>query len=402
LFGVISALTAATVGNAQPSSSAADGGGQWVGTWGAAPQLTETRNLPPTPGLASNTLRQVVHVSVGGRELRVRFSNAFGDGPVTIQEAHIALSAEGSAIKVESDRALMFQGKSSVVIPAGEMIISDPLNFELAPLSDVAVTIDFAEAPHDVTGHPGSRATSWLQPGDAISAADLPAAAKTQHWYILTGIDVPAGKSAAATVVAFGDSITDGHGSVTDKNNRWPDDLAKRLQANGETAGIGVLNEGIGGNCVVRGGLGPTALSRLQRDVLDQDAVRWMIVLEGVNDIGGSRGTNSTVAQNLIGAYQQIIDQAHARHIRVYGATILPFEGSMYFSPSHEAARAEVNDWIRTSGKFDGVIDFDAVTRDPANPSRLAAAADSGDHLHPGVHGYEMMARAIDLKLFAK
>jgi lysophospholipase L1-like esterase len=401
-FGVIGALMAVMAGCAQQASGAQDGGEQWVGTWGTAPQVTEARNLPPAPGLSSNTLRQVVHVSVGGKELRVRFSNVFGDGPLTIQEVHIALSAGGGAIKVESDRALMFQGKPAVSIPAGEMIMSDPLDFDLAPLSDVAVTIDFADAPHRVTGHPGSRATSWLQTNDAVSAADMTGAAKAEHWYILTGIDVPTGKSAAATVVAFGDSITDGHGSVTDKNNRWPDNLARLLQANGDTADVGVLNEGIGGNCVLRGGLGPTAMARLQRDVLDQDAVRWMIVLEGVNDIGGSRGTNSFVGQSLIAAYKQIIDQAHAKHIRVYGATILPFGGSTYFSPGHEAARTEVNDWIRTSGKFDAVIDFDAVTRDPAMPTRLAAAADSGDHLHPGVHGYELMAGAIDLKLFAK
>jgi lysophospholipase L1-like esterase len=399
VFAVIAAVTT-NLGCAQSMAAVPDQDDHWVGTWGTSPQLTEPGNMPPPPGLTSNTLRQVVHVSIGGKKLRVRLSNAFGDGPVTINAAHLASSAGGSAIKPESDKSLAFAGKPSVTIAAGAAIFSDRLDFDLAPLSDVAVTIQFAETARHVTGHPGSRATSYVQTGDSVSAADLPAAAKTPHWYFLTGIDVP--EAPGAAVAALGDSITDGHGSETDKNNRWPDDLADRLQADGGTKSIGVLNEGIGGNCVLHGGLGPTALSRFKRDVLDQDAVRWLIVLEGVNDIGGSRGTNSPVAQNLIIAFQKIIDQAHARKIRVYGATILPFGRSFYDSPAHEAARQEVNNWIRTSGRFDAVIDFDAITRDPQNPSRLQTVADSGDHLHPGVKGYEMMADAIDLKLFEK
>ena len=207
-------------------------------------------------------------------------------------------------------------------------------------------------------------------------------------------------KNSAAAVVALGDSITDGHGSENDKNNRWPDNLANRLQANAGARNVAVLNEGIGGNAVLRGGLGPTALSRFERDVLGQESVRWLIVLEGVNDIGGSRGTNSTVAQDLIAAFQNLVDKAHAKKIRVFGTTILPFGGSSYASPAHEAARQTVNEWIRTSGKFDAVIDFDAAVRDPQNPARLLRAADSGDHLHPSVKGYRMMADAIDLKLF--
>ena len=279
------------------------------------------------------------------------------------------------------------------------MIFSDPIDFDLAPLSDVAVTIYFHETPRGVTGHPGSRATSFLAESNAVSAAQLPAAARLLHWYVLTGVDVLA-KNSAAAVVALGDSITDGHGSENDKNNRWPDNLANRLQANAGARNVAVLNEGIGGNAVLRGGLGPTALSRFERDVLGQESVRWLIVLEGVNDIGGSRGTNSTVAQDLIAAFQNLVDKAHAKKIRVFGTTILPFGGSSYASPAHEAARQTVNEWIRTSGKFDAVIDFDAAVRDPQNPARLLRAADSGDHLHPSVKGYRMMADAIDLKLF--
>lgn len=378
---------------------AAEKGGPWVGTWGTSPQLTETRNLPPAPGLTSNTLRQIVQVSIGGNKLRAKFSNAFGTNPVTMSSIHLALSTGGSTIKTGSDRALTFQGKPSVTIPAGEIVVSDPLDFDLAPLSDVAVTIDFGDTSAAVTGHPGSRSTSYLQPGDSVSEVELPTAAQTQHWYILTGMDVEANHPSAA-IVTLGDSITDGRGSGTDKNDRWPDDLARRLQSDKNTADIAVLNEGIGGNCVLRGGLGPTVVSRFDRDVLSPSGVRWLIVLEGVNDIGGSH--DASVATNLIVAYGQIIDQAHARRLRVYGATILPFGRSFYDSPAHEAARETVNQWIRTSDKFDAVIDFDAVMRDPQNPSHLLPAADSGDHLHPNEAGYEIMADAIDLKLFSK
>jgi lysophospholipase L1-like esterase len=372
---------------------------RWVGTWGTSPQLTELRNLPPPPGLTSNTLRQVVHVSIGGKKLRVHFSNAFGNGALTMAAVRLALSDGGSAIKSESEKSLTFDGNESVTIPAGETVVSDPIDFDLAPHSDAAVTIYFEDAPANVTGHPGSRATSFLQAGNAVSVADLPSAARTQHWYILTGIDV-LGEASDAAVVTLGDSITDGRGSEPDKNNRWPDDLANRLQDNSSTRSIAVLNEGIGGNCVVHGGLGPTAVSRFDRDALGQDSVRWLIVLEGVNDIGGSRGTNSPVAADLIAAYEKFVEKARAKNIRVYGATITPFGGSQYASPAHEAARQTVNDWIRNSGKFDAVIDFDAALRDPQNPSHLLPVADSSDHLHPSVKGYQMMADTIDLKLF--
>jgi lysophospholipase L1-like esterase len=391
LFGLFVLVT----GRAEP----ADVGQHWLGTWGTAPQLTEPRNLPPPPGLTSNTLRQVVHVSIGGKKLRVHFSNAFGNGPLALASVRLAVSAGGSVIKTETGKTLTFSGRNSVTIPAGETILSDVFDFDLASLSDVAVTIYFHETPGDVTGHPGSRATSFLEAGDAMSAADLPTAARTQHWYVLTGIDVLAENSAAA-VVTFGDSITDGRGSETDKNNRWPDDLANRLQTNAGTRRVAVLNEGIGGNCVLRSGLGPTALARFDCDVLGQASVRWLIVLEGVNDIGGSRGTNSTVAQDLIAAQQKIIDQAHVKKIRVYGATLLPFGGSQYADTGHEAARQTLNNWIRAGGMFDAVIDFDAAMRDPQNPSKLLPVADSGDHLHPSVRGYQMMADCVDLKLF--
>jgi lysophospholipase L1-like esterase len=371
-------------------------GADWVATWGTSPQLTEPRNLPPAPGLAGNTLRQIINVSIGGEKLRIRFSNVFGTNAVTLNSVHMALSGDGSAIKTETDTALTFDGKPSVTIPMGESILSDNLNFHLAPLAKVAVTIYFGGISGNVTGHPGSRTTSYLLAGNEVSAPNLPGAMTTQHWYFLNDIDVQAESGGA--VATLGDSITDGRGSGTDKNDRWPDNLARRLQSNNGTADIGVLNEGIGGNCVLRGGLGPTAKSRFNRDVLSQSGVHWMILFEGVNDIGGSHNPN--VATNLITAFENMIQQAHAQHILVYGATITPFGKSFYDSPTHEAARQEVNQWIRTSGKFDGVIDFDAVVRDPQNPSHLLASADNGDHLHPNEAGYRMMADAIDLKLF--
>ena len=288
----------------------------------------------------------------------------------------------------------------SVTIPAGKSVVSDPFDFNLPPLSDVAVTIDFGGTSAAVTGHPGSRTTSYLEAGDEVSAPAMSKAAKTVHWYILTGIDVEANPSSAA-IVALGDSITDGKHSGIDKNGRWTDDLARRLQADKKLSDIAVLNEGIGGNCVVRGGLGPTALSRFNRDVLSQNGVRWLIIFEGVNDIGTSRASDSaTVATNIITAFEKFIAEAHAHHIRVYGATITPFGGSFYDTPAHEAARQTVNNWIRNSGKFDAVIDFDAVMRDPRNPLHLLRTADSGDHLHPNPQGYRMMADAINLKLF--
>ena len=395
---LLSAMLAVS-GLAQQSS-------HWVGTWASSPQVGEAGNAPPAPGFTDATLRQIVHVSIGGTRLRVRFSNAFGTNALTITSAHVALSAGGSAIRSESDKPLAFHGGPSVSIPSGALILSDPLDFDLAPLSDLAVTIHVVEAPNRLTVHPGSRETSYLQAGDAVSASDLPAAVRTEHWWFLNGIDVLADRSGAA-VATLGDSITDGRGSTTDKNNRWPDELARRLAADKTTADIGVLNEGIGGNRLLQDGLGPSALARLDRDVLAQSGLRWLIVLEGINDLGtrasaGARNEPVATAQDLIAAYEQIILRAHARDIRVYGATILPCGASFYFSPEVEADRQTINQWIRTSGKFDGVIDSDVAMRDPQDPARLWAGADSGDHLHPSTAGYKMLAEAIDLRLFAQ
>jgi lysophospholipase L1-like esterase len=369
-----------------------------VGTWGCGAQLTESSNLPLAP-LANSTLRQFVHVSLGGKHLRARFSNAFGTNSVTMNSVHVALasgraSATDGGINPATDKALNFQGASRVTIPPGEIILSDPVEYDLPPLTNLAVTIFFGDiSGSTLTGHPGSRTTSFVQSGNAISATNLPAAAKTVHWYILTGIDVLSDQTAGALVV-LGDSITDGRGSTTDGNNRWPDDLAHHLSTNTPTSGVAVLNMGIGGNGVF-GGLGPSARSRFKADVLNQSAARWLIVFEGVNDIG--RGIDS---QSLTNAYAEFVDQAHAQSLRAFGATIAPFEGNGYYTPAHEAVRQAVNSWIRTSGKFDAVIDFDAVVRNPTKPTKLLPAYDTGDGLHLNPAGYQAMADSIDLTLF--
>ena len=378
----------------------------WVGTWAAPPQLVEDANLPPPPGFGNATLRQVVRVSIGGQRLRLRFSNEFGNGALTLVSVRVARSAGGSAIDKASDRPVTFNGAASAVVPARALIVSDALDFDLVPLSNVAVTIHLRGAPSAVTGHPGSRTTSYLIPGDAAASPALTGAARVVHWYFLSGIDVAANDNAAAVAI-LGDSITDGRGSTTDGNDRWLDNLARRLHAANPSQPIAVLNAALGGNRLLRDGVGPNALARLDRDVLSQPGVRWLIVLEGVNDIGTAKaarakGERAATADDIIQAYEQIITRAHARDILVYGGTIMAFGGfSEYDTPEAEADRQRINAWIRTSGRFDGVIDFDAATRDPDRPTRLSPAVDGGDHLHPSAAGYRIMADAIDLGLFA-
>lgn len=387
-------------------SSFAKGNSVWVGSWACSPQLVEPQNRPPDPGLAGNTLRQVVHLTLAGGEIRLRFSNEFGATPLTLDSVHIALPAGPGAIRPETDRAVMFSSKPGATIPAGVLMFSDPIAFPVAALSDLVVTLKASVVPAGITGHPGSRETSYLSTGDEVSAATLTSPVTADHWYLLDGLDVQA-RSGTADVVTLGDSITDGRGSITNENTRWPDDLVRNLAADKRYADIGVLNHGIGGNNILHDGLGPSALARFDRDVIAQSGVRWVLVFEGVNDIGGSRaaaarGQTSDVADRIIGAYQQFIARAHTHGLRIYGATITPFGKSQYSSDGTEAARQKVNSWIRTSGQFDAVIDFDKVTRDQNDPSQLAADVDSGDHLHLNSEGYKRMAAAIDLKLFSK
>jgi lysophospholipase L1-like esterase len=372
----------------------------WVGTWSTAPQLVEPHNMPPEPGLTNNTLRQIVSVSIGGNIIQLRFSNEFSKSPVTMKSVQIAVSKGGSTIDASTIRDVKFQGRPEVTMAPGVAITSDPVGFRLEPRMDVAITICFGQTSPDVTGHPGSRTTSYLLAGNHPATDDFTGAIKTEHWYAINGIDVEAPIPAAVAIL--GNSITDGRGSGTDKQNRWPDILSERLLENPATRHIGVLNMGIGGNCVLRGGLGPTALERFERDILKQRGVRWIIILEGVNDIGGTRDSAAAtaIAGELIEAYGKMIDEAHAKGIKVYGGTLTPINQSFYYKNFREAARETVNRWIRTSGRFDAVIDFDKVMQNPEDPTSLLPEAQSGDYLHPNEKGYEMMGRAVDLNLF--
>jgi lysophospholipase L1-like esterase len=376
----------------------------WVGTWGTARQLVEPNNMPPAPGLSNNTLRQVVCVTIGGKYLRLRFSNEFSKSPVTLKMVQIAVSKGGSTIDAATIKTLKFSGKHEATMDAGTELISDAVAFKLEPRMQVAITIYFGETSPTVTGHPGSRTTSFILAGDHTAPdADFTDAVKTDHWYAITGIDVEASKGAGAIAV-FGDSITDGRGSGTNKQNRWPDILAMALQNNRSTKQVGVLNMGIGGNAVLRGGLGPFGLSRFNHDVLKQSGVRWLIIFEGVNDLGSTRDSTAAfnVATGLIAAYQKMIADAHSQGIKVYGATITPFKLNNYYRPYRDAARNVINDWIRAAGHFDAVIDFDKTMRDPNDTATLLTEVQSGanDHLHPNELGYKIMGESIDLSLF--
>ena len=381
------------------STRAADG--RWVTGWGTAPQSTSADNLPPAP-LANNTLRQFVRVSIGGGLVRFRFSNAYGTSPVVIQSARLALASGplgSGAVDPATDRGLRFRGAPGAVIPAGGVLYSDPLAFDLPALASVGVSLHFGPVSSTViTGHPGSRTTSFIQTGDATRSAAMGGATPTDRWYLIAGLEVLAPSSSGGAVAAIGDSITDGRGSTTNGNDRWTDYLAGRLAGNAATARTGVVNLGIGATGIA------LAQDRFRRDVLDQIGVRWVIIFIGVNDIGGSGAAPTTIANNVIAAYTSMAGQARARGLKVYGATITPFGGSSYYSTDHESARQTINTWIRTTavtnGVYDGCIDFDAVVRNPSNPVNLLPAYNS-DNLHITPAGYSAMAGAIDLALFA-
>ncbi|GGA71464.1 hypothetical protein GCM10011507_23890 [Edaphobacter acidisoli] len=412
IFTLIAALALTVPSLAKTPHPQTDPQTHWVGTWAASQEIPLRVNSLPPEDLTDATLRQIVHISIGGTELRVHLSNAFGTEPLHITAAHIAVPLSPAAAQIDpaTDRALTFAGKPDVIIPAGAEYISDPIPFTAAPLSNLAITIHYDQPPTCETAHAGSRSTSYLVHGDEVSAADLPNAKKFDHWYQLAGVDVEAPANTAA-IVTLGDSITDGHAATTNGNDRWPDVLAARLQAAPATRNLSVLNQGIGGNHLLTDGLGPNALARFDRDVLAQPGAKFLIVFEGVNDIGGltrlnevSPAEHAAFTDRILAAYQQIILRAHDRGLKVIGATITPYTGSDYYHPGplSEADRQAINQWIRTPGHFDAVIDFDRAIRDPAHPNRLLPAYDSGDHLHPSPAGYRAMGDAIPLTLFTR
>ncbi len=383
----------------------------WVATWSSAQQIPEPQNELPVDDLRDATVRQIFHLSVGGSGLRVHMSNAFGKEALRFTSVHVAhpLSASSAAIDPVTDLQLTFAGKSGVVVPPGGEFVSDPVSWNVAPLSDLAVTFHLDTPPVGETGHPGSRATSYYLHGDAVGAATLIEPKRVDHWFQISEIDVQVPPE-AGTVVVLGDSITDGHGATTNGNDRWTDVLAARLQGSPRTRNIGVSNQGIGGNHLLTDGLGPNALSRFDRDVLAPAGVRWLIVFEGVNDLGGLArngevppADHAALVESVVSAYRQLIERAHAHALQVFGATITPYVGSNYYHPGplSEADRQAVNQWIRSAGHFDGVIDFDAVVRDPNHPDQLLPAFDCGDHLHPSPAGYKAMGESIPLTVFS-
>ena len=384
-----------------PHTASAASPDHWVGTWATAPMaesMQEARVAPDT------TYREIVHVSIGGPAVRIILTNEFGLAPLTIGAANVALSAGGNEINTAASAPLTFNGRPFIVIPAGALVVSDPVNLKLPPTSNLAVSIFIPSQPiQQVSAHGYADQTNYTAPGNVVSAQSLNDPQKIYSWPFLKGVDVKA-ESKAAAIVAFGDSITDGAYSTRDANARWPDVLAARLQADKNTADFGVLNEGIGGNRVLHDSTGPSALARFDRDVLAQAGVKYLIILESINDIGHAQDLHhpydAVTADDLIAGLSQLATRAHTHGIKVFGATLTPYVGAGYASPKGEAIRKAVNQWIRTTNQFDGIIDFDKVTRDPSNPEVFLPADDSGDQLHPNDTGYKAMGNSIDLKIF--
>jgi lysophospholipase L1-like esterase len=437
---------------AHPATSARAQSGstdRWIGTWATAEVGRPQRPPPPGPAIPSfmanrcpapvaaspappppppgqtfttppfylqytnQTLRQIVRTSIGGSKARVVFSNAYGTAPVTIGAAAIALRDKAGAIQSATSRPLTFSGRATMTIPANAVLYSDPVALNVPAMSDVAIDLYLpgtTNSPATLTMHGGALQTSYVSDtGNYVGKTTLPEVGTTQAWFLLSRLDVVS-PDAVGAIVAFGDSITDGSRSTPDTNNRWPDHLARRLQAQGIK--MGVLNAGIGGNRVlseatlpagvdVRAvGAGVNALARFEHHVLSLPGVTHVIVLEGINDIGNARENLTPTAEDLIAAHKQLIAQAHARGIKIIGATLTPFWGANYYTDAGEAKREAINEWIRSGKAYDGVIDFDKATRDPSDPKKFLDRFDSCDYLHPSDAGYKAMGDAIDLSLF--
>jgi lysophospholipase L1-like esterase len=389
---------------------------QWVGAWAASPYEGDPWHTTPT--LVDSTLREIVHTSLAGKALRVRFTNEFGTEPLRIDAATVALStgdpkgpqpaanaAAETAIDPTSLHTLTFGGQSSIVIPPGANVVSDPVNLPTPAFANLAISL-YAPLQQisTATFHGSAQQDNFIETGNQVGAPRLDTPVKISSWYFLSGVDVEPAAPHAAAVVAFGDSITDGAWATENANHRWPDDLAVRLHGNPGTTNLSVLNEGIGGNCVLIHCVGPNALARFDRDVLALPGVKYVIILESINDIGALHNPNepnyNLTAQDLEQGLSQLVARAHEHGIKVFGATLTPYKGAVYYTKRGEQVRETVNAWIRTSGVFDGVVDFAKATQNPADPLTYARTADSGDHLHPGDAGYAAMANSIPLSLF--
>ena len=412
-LAVLLVLVYAASGFSRETSAQGRGSDTWIGSWttglvGRPLVVAAPPGAPPAaplPTVRNQTLRQIVRASVGGRRVRVVLSNAFGTAPLQIGAAHVALREKDSTISQQSGRRLTFSERPSFTIPAGAVIVSDPVDLVVAPLAELAIDIfvpgELATDGSPVTMHNGAFQTNYISSaGNHAGMAALPVETTTAAWFVIARLEVVA-ESPAAVVVAVGDSITDGSRSTPDTNNRWPDHLARRLVA--QRGAVAVLNAGIAGNRLLSEGAaqaGVNVLARFDRDVLLQPGVTHVVVMEGINDIGNARQNPSPSAEDLIAAHRQLIARARARGLRIYGATLTPFEGAAYWTPEGEAKRQALNQWIRTSKQYDGVIDFDAVVRDPQQPTKFLPQYDSGDHLHPGDAGYKAMGEAVDVTLF--
>jgi lysophospholipase L1-like esterase len=393
----------------------------WVATWASAQQQPRAafgpppraaapgapaRPAPPPNAFKNQTVRMIARSSIGGSRVRVELSNAFGAKPLAIGAAHIALRSKDSAIVPGTDRPLLFNGAASTTIPAGAVMLSDAVDLDVPKLADLAISVYVPGDTGPASNHALGLHTTYIsKEGDFTGQADLADATTSQSWYWLSSLDVMAPPDGAA-IVAFGDSITDGATSTPNTDRSWPSVLAQRLLANPATANVAVVNEGISGNQLLADGAGVSALARFDRDVLSIAGVKWVMIMEGINDIGiGSRQgapAGGISADALIGGLWQMIERAHTHGIKVIGCTLTPYQGAGYASDAGEAIREAENNFIRTSGAFDAVVDFDKVTSDPANPKQILASYNITDHLHPNDAGYKAMADSIDLSIFAK
>ena len=406
---VLGGVVAAPIARADELAAAAPPTQTWVETWGASPQ----QPIDPVTGgtariFSDQTVRQMVHISAGGRTFRLRLTNEYGAVPVTLDSVHLAITSAGGAIVPRTDRTVTFGGQSAITIPPNAPALSDPIELSATALTTLSISIHVPSGgnPGGATPHSLGRQTSYTVSGNQTGAIFLTNATTDTTRYFISGVDLLE-DGAGGTIVTLGDSITDGFASTVDANHRWPDFLAQRLQINRQYRHLAVADEGISGNRVLSEGIGPNALSRLDRDVLSRPGLRFVTLLEGINDIGFPNiatplpglGTEPT-ADQIIAGYRQIIARVHESGAKIFGGTLTPYQGSGYYSASGDVIRNTVNAFIRTSGEFDGVLDFDAATRDPANNAQLRPAYDSGDHLHPNDTGYAAMADSINLRLF--